>query len=421
LQRMTNRSNAFSGSATRGDFHIDRRLIALGLFAGAAAGAWASGKVKTAATNSSAPESLINWEQARTIAVNMNRGQSLTRTERERLDSYYRELGQRCVPIVSEYTKSELPRALDQTYAFDRVDWINANIESFRLMFAPLEELNPNTGGKQSVAAALWGGMNQRILSAELGFLLGYLARRVLGQYDLALLGKEPVSEGKLYYVEPNIRTVEQTLGLPPEEFRMWLALHETTHAFEFESHPWVRTHFNHLLERYFEFLREDVGYLKQGMRGVRTLIERARANREGNASWIEAIMTPDQRALFHEMQATMCMVEGYSNHVMNAVGRTLLPNFDLISKKFELRQQQRNTASRIFARLTGLDVKLEQYRLGEAFIDNVVAKRGHDVARRIWDGPEYLPLMDEIRDPDAWLARVIDRSPVPVGVESRG
>jgi coenzyme F420 biosynthesis associated uncharacterized protein len=409
---MTKNSTS-PNSANRLSFPIDRKLIALGLVAGAAAGTWASGKVRSVATNTG-PTTLIDWEQARTIAINMNRGQALTLTERDQLDTYYRDLGQRCVPIVSAYTKSDLPRTLDQTFAFDRVDWINANIDGFRAMFAPLEELNPNKGGKQTVAAALWGGLNQKMLSAELGFLLGYLARRVLGQYDLALLGREPVSEGKLYYVEPNIRSVEQSLGLPAEEFRMWLALHETTHAFEFEAHPWVREHFNHLLEQYFEFLREDVGYLKQGMRGVRTLIDRARENRQGNANWIEAIMTPEQRALFHEMQALMCMVEGYSNHVMNAVGRDLLPSFDLISKKFEQRQQQRNTAARIFARLTGLDMKLEQYRLGEAFIDHVVRARGHDVARRIWDGPEFLPRMEELRAPDMWLARAIDSVPVP-------
>lgn len=271
-------------SNVRQSIPIDRKLIALGLVAGATAGAWASAKVRSAAT-AGGPTTLINWEQARTIAINMNRGQALTLTERDQLDAYYRELGQRSVPIVSAYTKSDLPRTLDQTFAFDRVDWINANIDGFRLMFAPLEELNPNKEGKQTVAAALWGGLNQKMLSAELGFLLGYLARRVLGQYDLALLGREPVSAGKLYYVEPNIRSVEQGLGLPAEEFRMWLALHETTHAFEFEAHPWVREHFNHLLEQYFEFLREDVGYLKQGMRGVRTLIDRARENRQGNAN----------------------------------------------------------------------------------------------------------------------------------------
>jgi coenzyme F420 biosynthesis associated uncharacterized protein len=390
------------------EFHLNRKLLAMGLVAGVAAGAWAGNKMQDLTTRE-APSTLIDWEQARGIAINMNRGQTLTRVEREKLDDYYRDLVARCIPIVANYTKTHLSSALDQTFAFDRIDWINANLASFRTMFAPLETLNLTPEGKQSVAANLWGGINQKVLSAELGFLLGYLARRVLGQYDLALLGREPVTSGKLYYVEPNIRAVEHTLGLPKDEFRMWLALHETTHAFEFEGHPWLREYFNDLLEEYFEFLRQDVDRLKQGIRGMRVFIDRARSRDEGTQSWIEAIMTPDQRALFQRMQATMCMVEGYSNHVMNAVGRQLLPNYDLIAQKFEQRQRQRSFAEQLFARLTGLDVKMEQYRLGQQFIDTIAERRGHEVARRIWDGPESLPTMTEIYDPDAWLARVID------------
>lgn len=380
--------------------------------AGLAAGAWASGKVQSL-SGREAPSSLVDWEQARGIAINMNRGQTLTSVDRARLDAHYRGLVARCVPIIAEYTGTDLPRDLDQTFAFDRVDWINANLVEFRTMFAPLEALNP-TAGKQSIAAVLWGGVNQRVLSAELGFLLGYLARRVLGQYDLALLGREPVTNGKLYYVEPNIRMVERTLRLPGEEFRMWLALHETTHAFEFEAHPWLRPYFNGLLEQYFEFLRQDVDRLKQGVRGLKVFVDRARSRDTPDGSWLEAIMTPDQRALFQQMQATMCMVEGYSNHVMNAVGRQLLPHYDTIAMRFEKRQRQRSFAEQMFARLTGLDVKLEQYRLGQAFIDDIAARRGHDVARRIWDGPDSLPTMDEIRQPDAWFARVIDRELSP-------
>jgi coenzyme F420 biosynthesis associated uncharacterized protein len=336
----------------------------------------------------------------------MNRGQVFTATERTSLDTYYRELVARCVPIVAAYTGSNLPDTVERTYAFDRVDWINANLAAFKLMFAPLEELTA-ASGESSVAAALWGGINQSVVSAELGLLLGYLARRVLGQYDLALLGREPVAVGKLYYVEPNIRMIERTLSLPRDDFRMWLALHETTHAFEFEGHPWVRAHFNSLLERYMEYLRKDAEHLKQGARGLGMFVRRARESGRGSGSWMEALMNPEQRALFAEMQAMMCIVEGYSNHVMNAVGRDLLPTYDLIARKFEQRQRQRTAAERLFARLTGLDVKLEQYRLGESFIDAVVRLRDHQFARRVWDGPENLPTMAEIRQPSAWIDRV--------------
>jgi len=396
-----------TGTGRGSSFPFDRRLIAVGLLAGAAVGAWAGGKARTYAGRERVP-GLIDWEQARGIAINMNRGATLTAPERQRLDDYYRELVQRCVPIVAAYTGTELPPSLERTYAIDRVDWVNANVEAFERMFAPLEFLNPNQPGRSSVASVLWGGVNQTVISAELGLLLGYLARRVLGQYDLALLGREPVSTGKLYYVEPNIRAIERALGLPADDFRMWLALHETTHAFEFESHPWVREYFNDLLQRYFEFLKEDAEQLRQGgIRGIRMIAARAR-NRDGSeGSWIEAVMTPDQRVLFNKMQAMMCMVEGYSNHVMNAVGRDLLPTYDLIARKFERRQKQRTVAEQLFARLTGLSVKLEQYRLGEAFVNRVATERGHDFARRIWDGAEMLPTMEEIRQPHLWMARV--------------
>ena len=149
------------------------------------------------------------------------------------------------------------------------MDWVNANIDAFERMFAPLEGLNLlGDAANRSIAGQMFGTLNQKVLSAEVGLLLGYLARKVLGQYDLTLLGREPMAPGRLYYVEPNIKAAERTLGLPRDEFRMWLALHETTHAFEFEAHPWLRDHFNAMLERYFGFLREDAANLRsQGLR----------------------------------------------------------------------------------------------------------------------------------------------------------
>ena len=385
-----------------------RRAVTAGTLAGTgiAVGVWAGKRVQSF-INEPRPDSMIDWERSRRIATNMNRGESLTASERAALDTYYRGLVDACVPIVSDYTGTTLPEGERATYAFDRVDWINANLVAFERMFDPIEELNPGKGRK-NVAARVWNGVNQSVLSYEIGLLLGYMARRVLGQYDLALLGREPLSSGKLYYVEPNIRGIESKLKLPREDFRMWLALHETTHAFEFEAHPWVREHFNAMLDRYMDFLKQDADQLRQGVQGVRSIISRATSSSDGkSSSWIEAFMNAEQRALFNEMQAMMCVIEGYSNHVMNAVGRDLLKSYDLISRRFEERQGQRSQADQIFARLTGLDVKMEQYRAGERFVDEVVAMKGHVFAHRVWDRPENLPTMDEIRNPATWIDRI--------------
>lgn len=391
----------------------DRRVLAAGVLLAAAAGAWAGQRLQAPARDRTAePPRLIDWGQARDIAVTMSRDEVLSLPERHRLDAEYRDLVARCVPIVSEYTGDHLPDAPERTFAFDRVDWVNANIEAFERMFAPLEGLNLlGEAAKRTVASELLGTLNQKVLSVEVGLLLGYLARKVLGQYDLTLLGREPMTPGRLYYVEPNIRAAEKAMGLPREDFRMWLALHETTHAFEFEAHPWLRDHFNAMLERYFSFLMEDAATLRtRGLGGIRLYLDRMRAGSGESGSWLEALMNAEQRALFNEMQATMCIVEGYSNHVMNAVGRTLLPNYTLISRRFAQRQEQRSQADRLLAKLTGLDVKMEQYRLGEQFIDRIVAERGHSFARRVWDGPDFLPTMEEIRQPERWLARIDHR-----------
>ena len=389
---------------------VDPRLVAFGLLTGAAVGVWAGKRAPTWSQQHPAKPGMIDWDRARTVAIAMNQEAALPAGERARLDAEYYELTQRTIPLVSAHSGMTLPNPLNQVFAFDRVDWINANIDAFRRMFEPIEKLDLFSGNPNAprVVNVLWSGLNQTVVSAELGILLGYLARRVLGQYDLALLGREPLeTSGKLYFVEPNIRNTERTLGIPADQFRLWLALHETTHAFEFEANPWLRQHMNDMIEDYFTFITADLEHLKRGFQGLKVFVERARGGNLKANSWIELVMTPEQRGLFARMQATMAVVEGYSNYIMNAVGRDLMPNFTMINQRFERRQKEKSQAERMFIKLTGLDLKMEQYRLGEAFVTEVAERRGHDFARRVWEGPQQLPTMTELRQPTAWIERI--------------
>ncbi len=385
--------------------------VVAGAVVGAAAAVWVGNRIQAFARKER-PEGMVDWSRALDIALRLNKESALTASEREELSAYYSGLVDECVPLISEYTGTDLPPSARETYAFDRVDWIHANVAGFQRMFAPLEDLDAGPGQTRGTVSAVAGSVNQSVLSAEIGMLLGYMAKRVLGQYDLALLGREPVTSGKLYYVEPNIRGIERKLDLPKDDFRMWLALHETTHAFEFEAYPWVREYFNGLLEQYMGFMREDAEYLKQGMDGLKVMARRVREGRATEpadaGSWIESFMNSDQRDVFARMQAMMCVIEGYSNHVMNAVGRDLLGNYDLISRRFEERQKHRSVGEQLFARLTGLNVKLEQYRQGEAFVNAIVETHGREAIDRLWAGPESMPTMQEIRNPGQWSSRMM-------------
>jgi coenzyme F420 biosynthesis associated uncharacterized protein len=387
---------------------LTRKMIGAGLLAGAAIGAIATARARGLTIPRDEPTTIADWDRVVSIATSMNKADALTMPQRTELDVEYRSLVERCLPLVSSYMETKIESPVDRTYAFDRVDWINANVEAFQNLLAPLNDILSRPGANRTVMSALMGGLNRQIVSAEMGMLLGYLARRVLGQYDLALISGETSGPGNLYFVEPNIAATEHLLGLPKEEFRLWLALHETTHVFQFEGFPWVRPYFQSLLDEYFVFLKSDLGEFRNGIHGVRLMVERVRAGQREHVSWIESVMTPDQRVVFGKIQSLMCIIEGYSNHVMNAVGRDLLSKYDEISRKFEKRQRNRSWGEQLLARITGLDMKLEQYRLGEEFVDAIVKACGQSAALQLWKGPEYMPTMAELRAPDAWIRRVL-------------
>jgi putative hydrolase len=128
---------------------------------------------------------------------------------------------------------------------------------------------------------------------------------------------------------------------------------------------------------------------------------------RRGAGHWLERMMTPGQLATFQRTQALMSLLEGYSNHVMNAAGERLLPGFNLIHDRFERRNQNRSGLERAILRLTGLDLKMEQYQAGERFVDAVIATRDRAFLNRVWEGPGSLPSLEEIRAPARWIARL--------------
>jgi coenzyme F420 biosynthesis associated uncharacterized protein len=384
----------------------------VGLATVAAVGAaWANSKSRQAQLNEgrSGPPSMIDWEKVRSTAHRMNANQSVTAEWRQHWNRYYSELVSRAVPIIEEYAHTSFPRNLDTVQVVSRTDWVDANIISFKQLFEPIEKLNREAqqrSNPNAVSQMVMGGINQTVISAEVGILLGYLGRRVLGQYDLSLLGKEPVVAGKVYFVEPNINQTIENMGVDGDEFRLWIALHETTHAFEFESHPWVRQHFNSILEKYFGLITDDLGRLKQNG-GLGGYLKRIRENDAKGSGWIEKVMTPEQHALFEELQALMSIVEGYSNHMMNAIGSKLMPNYEQIKYRMDNRSKNRSLIDKLFVRLTGMNLKLEQYRLGEIFVDTVVEKKGIDFANLIWAEAKYLPSLQEVKEPQRWISRV--------------
>jgi len=355
---------------------------------------------------SSEPEGLIGWENVREIAVATL---ELQREKATEPNQYFIEQYQNMLTDakreVSKYT-GLLPSGLpEEVLVFNQKDWIDANISTFRFLFDPISE-------KYMKALEEIGAAEHRaprkfahtILSAQVGIIMGYLARNVLGQYDLSL--PEPNKGGKLYIVESNVARIEQELSLEPRDFRQWITLHEVTHSFEFHSNSWLRDWLTSKMEDYLRAIdwkgmaRPDI--LRAFRRNQISKNEALKAS-----SLLSLVTTPEQRKILTELQAVMCVLEGYSNHVMDTVGKMMLPTYEIMKERFERRRARKSGAERLFQRLIGLELKLQQYKLGQNFVEAVVEAEGISFINRVWESAENMPDMDEIVVPAAWIERM--------------
>jgi coenzyme F420 biosynthesis associated uncharacterized protein len=396
-----------SQRTTRGPNWKDDRAWQAGLIIGSALGAAAT--VVGRHAERSARRGLVDWPGVERIAVGRltkARG-TLPAAELRAAEPAYAEAMAKIVPALQQALGTELPGVVERSGVVDRAGWVRANIDTFASLIGKLEtdlldQVIPSGGGLAKATMAL---ANRWVSTRQLGYLLGFMGTRVLGQYDIALLSAEQ-APGRLLFVEENIRGTAAALGVPLGPFRTWIALHETTHAFEFEAHPWLRPYLASRLERQLTLFGTDAkGLGRDAMRGLgRTLRGEA-----GGEHWMERLMGPEQRRLFRETQAVMSLLEGFSDYVMDEVGRDLVPDVEQISQKFHERRARRTAFERSMLRLTGMDLKMEQYKKGEVFVRAIADARGPTALTRLWEGPETLPRDGEIEQPERWIARVLD------------
>lgn len=298
------------------------------------------------------------------------------------------------VARVTEYTGMVPEREIPPPEAITRREWVRANLGSMRTIMAPVETKLPSRGPLKAVMGAVTG--------AEVGVLVGYLGQRVLGQYELVLI--DAASPERLLFVAPNLRSAAARLDVAEESLVAWVAFHEVTHAVQFTSVPWLRGHLAGLLSELLTSVdvQADGGsLLKLDLTDVRALVEKVR-----DEGLVTLAAGPERMAIIDQMQATMALIEGHAEHVMDAVGADALSDLDELRGALDRRRAERPPLFKIVERLLGLELKMKQYVLGKAFVDHVVEAGGIERLNVAWSSAEALPTLDEITAPDDWLAR---------------
>jgi coenzyme F420 biosynthesis associated uncharacterized protein len=304
---------------------------------------------------------------------------------------------------VVAYTGLEPSRPLPPPEGIGRRDWVATNIDSMRLLLDPVLKRAGENLGPLKPAVEIGMGI---VLSTEVGVVLGYLAQRVLGQYELVLLD-EAVEDRppRLLFVLPNLGHAVQAFGAEEQQFMTWVALHEVTHAVQFAGVPWLHPHVAGLVRELLKSaevrldtprkvripttdeVRQVMGHLRRG-------------------DLISIVTTTPEREMLDRVQAVMAVIEGHAEHVMDAVAPDLLPSLPKLRAALDQRRRSQSGLSRLVARLLGLELKLRQYEQGKTFCDAIVRARGPSALHHLWSSPEALPTLAEIQDPPAWLAR---------------
>jgi coenzyme F420 biosynthesis associated uncharacterized protein len=199
---------------------------------------------------------------------------------------------------------------------------------------------------------------------------------------------------------------VERELGVVPDDFRLWVCLHEETHRAQFASVSWLRSYVQQQMTEFLLASDLDPGALLERLREAAGAV--ADAVRGGEASLIDAIQTPEQRTILDRLTAVMTLVEGHGDYVMDAVGPAVVPSVAEIRARFQGRRDASGRLDKTIRRLLGIDIKMKQYAEGSRFVRTVVAQAGMDGFNRVWTSPETLPTREEINEPAAWIARVV-------------
>lgn len=346
---------------------------------------------------------MIDWPLAQRLAALVAGGADLPplRTDVQALADDSRER-------VVAYTGLTPARPIPPAEPVGRQEWIRANVASMRQLLDPALEKVGATAGKARPAVRLAAGV---AMTAEVGVLLGFLAQRVLGQYELVLLDTAPgAAPPRLLFVAPNLARAIRSFGADEREFLHWVALHEVTHAVQFGGVPWLQGHMAGMIRELLDSaqLRIDARRALRLPRAddLRRLVEAVRTG-----DLVTLVASPRERATIDRMQATMAVIEGHAEHVMDAVGGPLLPSLPRLRAALDARRRSQSAPARILQKLLGMEMKLRQYQQGKAFVDAVVGAVGIDGFNRVWRTPSALPTLAELEDPRAWLRRTDVRS----------
>ncbi len=298
-----------------------------------------------------------------------------------------------------------------------RGQWATTTLESWRPLFErlassltpPAPPTTPDPSDPLSFMAPLMAMMGPMMMGMTAGSMIGHLSRRSFGQYDLPVPRR---AKDDLMVIPANFETFASEWSIPADDLRLWVCAQEIAmHSVLRIAH--VRATVEEFLSAYAAGFEPDPNALEDRL-GSMEFDMSDPSSMSGMQSMfgdpellLGAIQSQAQRDMLPKFEALIAAMVGYVDHIVDAVGSSLLSNTTMISEAVRRRRVEADDSDRFVERLFGLELTQATYDRGAAFVAGIVERAGNDGLVRLWESERTLPTPAELEAPGLWLARI--------------
>ena len=294
-----------------------------------------------------------------------------------------------------------------------RAEWAATTLESWKQVLLRLAsalgsgQAPAPSGGEVAAMDQLLGNLPQVIgplvLGAQAGTMVGNLAVRALGQYDVPVPAP---NTDELMAVPDVVDGFAKEWDLPVDDVRMYVCLRDVVHHTVL-SRPSVNQAFQDHLLAYAGAFHVEMDAIEQRLGSLDPSDLFSLQQSLGDPETLIGEMQSDeQRRLLVPFRALLAAVSGYTDFVIDKVGRRLVGSYPLVSEAFRRRRLEDGPGQRVLGKLLGIELDQATVDRGHAFVVGVLERAGEEGLARLWDKPGGLPTPAEVDAPGLWLAR---------------
>lgn len=357
----------------------------------------------------------LNWELAAQAAAAAARGD----TPDTDTDPATRIAYNRLADIADMHVRqiTGLPTGPNDTHTeiltTTRALWAHRTLTDLRPLFTDLAAAltRPQQGDQGDPMSAMIAQMSAflfpTLMGITVGSMIGSLAQRAFGQYDLPL-ARPHTSE--ILVVAASVESFASDWSIPPDDLRMWVLTHElTSHAVL--ATPAVTDGLMESVKRHVGSFRPDPAAFMSAMGDIDpsdpAALETLQRTLGDPMTIVGAMRSPEQEALAPFLDARVAAVTGYVDHVVDAVGSRILGNASPIAEAVRRRRLDGRTDADLAEKLLGVSLPRALQRRGAEFVSGVIERAGEDPLRGMLSSAERLPTPNELDAPGLWLARL--------------